>query len=37
LSADHERELRELLPRLVESLSLIERAEQAPARIGEHK
>jgi len=42
LSADHERELRELLPRLVESLSLIERArsqgsEHAPAGIGEHK
>jgi hypothetical protein len=42
LSADHERELRELLPRLTESLSLIERsrsqgAEHAPARIGEQK
>jgi DNA-binding MarR family transcriptional regulator len=42
LSADHERELRELLPRLVQSLSLIERArslgtERMPDRIGEHE
>ena len=41
LSADHERELKELLPRLVESLSLIEQArknaaEDATAKIGEH-
>jgi DNA-binding MarR family transcriptional regulator len=42
LSADHERELRELLPRLVESLSLIEHArnqgaEHSPAKIGEQR
>jgi len=40
LSADHERELSELLPRLIQSLELIERtqngfAQRAPARIGE--
>jgi DNA-binding MarR family transcriptional regulator len=42
LSADHERELRELLPRLVKSLSLIERArsheaERSPGKIGEQR
>jgi DNA-binding MarR family transcriptional regulator len=42
LSADHERELRELLPRLVQSLALIERAqsqpqEHAPAKTGDQR
>jgi DNA-binding MarR family transcriptional regulator len=42
LSADHERELHELLPRLVQSLSLIEQArsqgaEYSPAKIGDQR
>jgi DNA-binding MarR family transcriptional regulator len=41
LSADHERELHELLPSLIQSLALIEQtrsaAEHTPAKIGEPK